>query len=380
MARSAAAPRPLGRRFLLQWVASISLAIVAAAGVEYLVGARQVYQVTLDDATATYVQHAEQISYQVDGVANPMRRLAMVYAELGRLESSTPGLVNVAVYDGGARLLSQRGGRADHPPTAEQIAEVARTGEPIVDRHRDEVSQTQHYSFLLLIDSADGPMVLHLVQEARVMQALVTELAWAKLAGLGMMLAVAVPLSYLIGGRALQRRQLLAEEAAATDPLTGLGARRAFVPVLEAQARGSQRMAVSLAVFDLDEFKLVNDQHGHAYGDCVLQAVGVATDALRAGDTTYRLGGDEFAVVLPGADAEAAVHVLERFRARFAELSGGVTLSVGVATAARGTTVEPQDLWDRADAAVYEAKHQGRRRTVVWAPPDREREGTGARA
>jgi diguanylate cyclase (GGDEF)-like protein len=174
------------------------------------------------------------------------------------------------------------------------------------------------------------------------------------------------------------------------DPLTGLLNRNALAQrfaELEQQAR-LQRAAmeqIGFLVGDLDHFKRVNDEHGHAAGDAVLRRAAYAMrNGLRAFDLVYRIGGEEFVVVLPGAGTGKSVEIAERLRAAVAE-SGPpgipVTISFGVASG-RGDGLSFSALYERADRALYEAKAAGRNRVVVAASvgePARD-EGSAAHA
>ncbi|MGD9571193.1 MAG: diguanylate cyclase [Thermoleophilia bacterium] len=156
------------------------------------------------------------------------------------------------------------------------------------------------------------------------------------------------------------------EQLSLADPLTGLGNRRAFDEALtEELARvGRNDGRLGLVMIDVDHFKRFNDLHGHQAGDEALIAVAHAmSTAARAGDRACRIGGEEFALLLPGADEEPAIAVAERIRAVLADAgtpSGPVTVSLGVASAGRGTRAE--DLVRTADRRLYAAKEAGRDR------------------
>lgn len=147
---------------------------------------------------------------------------------------------------------------------------------------------------------------------------------------------------------------------ATTDPLTGLLNRRALGRVLGRLQAGS-----AVAVLDLDYFKALNDEHGHAAGDEVLTAFGAFLRAqLRFGDHGARVGGEEFVVAFPGSDAAQVADVLHRLRRQWAhDRPWAVTFSAGVAELTPGERV--LDLLDRADHALYDAKHLGRDRVVL---------------
>lgn len=167
------------------------------------------------------------------------------------------------------------------------------------------------------------------------------------------------------GFAALVVDQLELRRVAATDALTGALSRRAFLAHVEAQrAQGGV-----IGLFDLDHFKSVNDQYGHAVGDEVLaEAVRACRDHLPADGAIGRLGGEEFAVHLPGVGLGQALQTFERMRRSVAAMRFDfqsmlrVTASFGVA--ALGHEAETVTLAE-ADGALYAAKRDGRNRVVT---------------
>ena len=173
-----------------------------------------------------------------------------------------------------------------------------------------------------------------------------------------------------------QRNQAVAEIRAATDGLTGLPNKRAVTDALKrtfAQA-ATTKAPLALLLLDLDHFKQVNDQGGHAVGDQVLANVGATLrGVLRARDFAGRNGGEEFAVLLPDTEIEAALEIAERVRAAIAEISlpgtdVSVTASIGV-SGFPGQASTLDRLERLADAALYLAKRQGRNRVELAEPP-----------
>lgn len=171
-----------------------------------------------------------------------------------------------------------------------------------------------------------------------------------------------------------ERKRLEARliELARTDPLTGLANRRAFTESLGAELDRMRRHGhpLSVLMLDVDLFKRVNDQHGHATGDRVLRTVAEAMRTnVRATDALGRVGGEEFAIALVETGGDAALELAERIRSAVAaariETHGqsiGVTMSVGVTVARGDDTVD--GVLSRADAALYAAKSGGRNRVT----------------
>lgn len=188
-----------------------------------------------------------------------------------------------------------------------------------------------------------------------------------------------VPTNVLGGSLDIARLQQLIDglcELSSRDALTGLANRRQFELALD---REVDRVARSgepalLLMLDIDHFKAVNDTHGHAVGDLLLQAVArTLQDSVRPMDTVARYGGEEFAIVLPNCSPAFALTVAERIRegvdARALSLASGrvlrATVSVGGAFAPPWVRSSGK-LWiERADAQLYRAKGAGRNRTSL---------------
>ncbi len=182
---------------------------------------------------------------------------------------------------------------------------------------------------------------------------------------------------------ALQSAELHHRDEAILDPLTGLLNRHALAPrfaELSVQARVNSQ-PVCLMLCDVDNFKAVNDAHGHDQGDAVLRDVAYALRTqLRSFELVYRLGGEEFLVVLPGASLEKGVEVAERLRGAVEQTRPAgirVTISLGV-SAASGQRVSYDELFKAADTALYEAKRAGRNRAVAAPALAPAGEETGA--
>jgi diguanylate cyclase (GGDEF)-like protein len=154
------------------------------------------------------------------------------------------------------------------------------------------------------------------------------------------------------------------------DPLTSLYNRRAFEEIAFRELSGAARtgLGISVAMFDIDHFKQINDKYGHAAGDAVLNAVSATLRrTLRDEDFLCRWGGDEFCALLPRARRDQAQHVAERILKAFQELNfllNGKPIEVGVSIGLVTDEKRSKDfssLVQRADAALYRAKEAGRK-------------------
>jgi diguanylate cyclase (GGDEF)-like protein len=171
----------------------------------------------------------------------------------------------------------------------------------------------------------------------------------------------------------LHRSRERAEALALTDELTGIPNRRHVCLVLDHDFAAAQRgRPLTVALFDLDRFKLYNDQHGHAAGDRALRLFArMLNDATRRMNRSGRYGGEEFLAVLSETDVESSMIFVERVRrqARSLDLpAGAISVSVGIA-AYYPEMETPEDLVAAADGALYQAKSLGGNEVCVAAPP-----------
>jgi diguanylate cyclase (GGDEF)-like protein len=184
--------------------------------------------------------------------------------------------------------------------------------------------------------------------------------------------ALAVQAGVAIENARLHR---VVERQAVTDSLTGLANRRQFYEVLGREYERAQRFGqpVSLILLDIDDFKLINDSKGHLAGDAVLHSVAATlAEVIREIDLAARYGGEEFAVLLPQTGPEGAANLAERLRSEIAARSirfgteeiTGVTASFGVAAGPVNDQTQI-DLIASADAALYQAKREGKNHVTV---------------
>jgi len=195
-------------------------------------------------------------------------------------------------------------------------------------------------------------------------------LDWPSFAGAFWLLTLITGVSTLAGLSQLAFMIALVRQAI-RDPLTGIFSRRSGEEVLDLQFIISTRSnaPLSIAFLDLDNFKSINDRHGHEAGDEVLVA---ATEAvarnLRRGDMVARWGGEEFILIMPNTDLEQAQQAMRRIRqAGFGLRPDGspVTASIGIAERIEDQATDWKTLVEKADQRMYKAKQSGRDRVVV---------------
>ncbi len=167
------------------------------------------------------------------------------------------------------------------------------------------------------------------------------------------------------------------QQAATTDDLTGLCNRRQAMIRLNEQWDLARRYGTDFAVamVDVDHFKAVNDAYGHVKGDeCLQKLAEILARNVRGTDIVCRVGGEEFLILFPSQNARSAMVCVERCRQAVESglvidpaQSQPITISIGLSQFSRDFTVA-DDLLRAADTCLYDAKHQGRNRTIVFSP------------
>jgi diguanylate cyclase (GGDEF)-like protein len=189
---------------------------------------------------------------------------------------------------------------------------------------------------------------------------------WRIVNGLAYVAVVGIAMA---GLQRLRRSQALLAQLVTQDVLTNVLNARAFAERLGQELERNRRYPrpLSLIYMDLDNFKVINDTHGHQTGDGVLRLVADAMrTSVRTSDVVGRLGGDEFAVLMPETDAQLADAAAKRLVASLRAVFKGtpsVTASIGVVSCS-ATDASTDDLLRRADQAMYDAKKAGKDRVV----------------
>jgi Rrf2 family protein len=250
----------------------------------------------------------------------------------------------------------------------------------VIDGKTVETADDRYRSVVARVPGVEGVRLVALRSENAIKSAVgpyQRRIRFAEIGSFALLILVALlfagPILRLLG----DFRRIASQ--AATDSLTGLANRRMFDEELALEWRRADRVGDSLALIllDLDDFKNVNDTHGHQAGDAVLRQVGeVLGAAVRQVDLAGRYGGEEFAVIVPETDLEGAVQLAERLRVDLSrariEIPGGEPLEISASfgVAVKGELASAEELIAAADEALYDAKGAGKNRVSPEASSD----------
>lgn len=329
-------------------------------------------------ARAALAEHAAllRVAKAVAREDPPERVFSLVTAEAAHLLAADAS--RIAHFDAGHAVVRGTWGR-DTPPIGRRfplvgtrpVVQVYRTGAPARSDSYAELRTTDAASQTVVPASYSSGIAAPIFVGTRLWGVIVTSRAGRteefprgaedRLAGFAELVALAIASSDA-------RAELTVR--ATTDSLTGLANHRAFHERLEGEIGRARRHGhhLSLAVLDLDNFKAVNDRHGHLVGDAVLVEVARRLTALaRSGDVVGRVGGEEFAWLLPETGIESAAAAARRACRAIRDVpfarAGSLTASVGVCGGMTGD--DPGRIYRRADQALYRAKATGRDRVVA---------------
>jgi len=276
-----------------------------------------------------------------------------------------------------------------------RIEQLLRRSSQTLDAHVDLADADGHGTtaeFALGVPNASGPadpadQTLEILVPAERWRVSVRSSAPLRASGFSALLVAAGVLLSLVGGaavglllstsRRLHEQNDELQKLATTDPLTGAFNRRAVVERTEAELVLSQRTGIpfSVLLLDLDHFKAINDQYGHAVGDTALKVIVATVKAeLRQTDVVGRWGGEEFLIIAVQTPESGALELAERLRLRIAEtpIPAGFTnlrLSASFGIAQSGVNDTAESLIDRADQGLYQAKAKGRNRCASVPVP-----------
>jgi diguanylate cyclase (GGDEF)-like protein len=240
---------------------------------------------------------------------------------------------------------------------ATKIATALEHGTSYAGRDSDPTDDRHNFEFVAPVSILGGHYAYEVTYDHRAYDARLNE-ARMLLLMIGLLaLFGGGGVFYLAGGRRLMGAYRMVLLRATRDGLTDLPNVRAFQDEFPLEVAAAVRYGdpLALALLDVDDFKLINDRHGHPQGDRILKRVAAVLREARAGDRPYRLGGDEFALLLAHTDADGARTLVARLCRKLAD--AGVKVSVGVSGLRPG--LQADTLRAEADAALYEAKRHG---------------------
>ena len=357
------AARPQGRRdhrhrrFALRLAASFAAAliVVGVAGYAFMDQRLKTSQIqrfagSQQDYVDTFERYGATAQSQAQAIARIDRVLDALGDQEGALETlliDERGVVRASADDGvvGTRDMDPR------------IAAALNRGESYAGQEADADENSSDFEFVTRVTVRGKPYALEFSYDHHVLDDQLSELRRGLLLVGLMTLLLGGSAFYLFGGRALLRSHSSALERATRDGLTDLPNQRAFHDEYPAAIAAANRNHAPLALMalDVDDFKFINDRHGHPHGDAILKRLASVLGDGRPGDRAYRVGGDEFAVILPHTDSDG-VRVLAR-RLQRALHESGIEATVGVSACQPGHAGDI--LRAEADAALYEAKRLG---------------------
>jgi diguanylate cyclase (GGDEF)-like protein len=341
--------------FGIRLLATLLLTLAVVGATAFVLVERNLDQRQIDRYAGA--QRADVKALEAVGVRAPGSKEAMneIYAILDSV-SKRPGTLDASLINERhvitrAMNFAHEGEISGNDPRLDAALEH---GRPYAGR--EDRGDRRDFEFITPVNFPGGRYVYDVTYDHRAYDTQVNEVR--KILGLIGLLALigGGGVFYLVGGRRLMRDHRTVLRQAVRDGLTDLPNQRAFAEDFPRAVASAERYqdTFALALLDIDDFKLINDRHGHPQGDAILKRVGAVLHDGRAGDGPYRIGGDEFALLLAHTDAEGARIVVRRLSRALAE--AGIEVSIGISGLRPGLQVDT--LRAEADAALYEAKRR----------------------
>ncbi len=339
---------------------AVTFALVGTVG--YLALERTLAQRQITDYASSQLADAKAFE-DVDKRAISMRDELSDIDRLLDGIAQRPGTREAMLIDGRHVIRAGAGSAViGHIDTDPQIEAALEHGHTHAGRESDPRSDRHDFEFVIPIRLGGQRFAYEVTYDHHVYDAQLNEVRLI-LALIGVMaLLGGGAVFYLVGGRRLIRDHKMVLRRATRDGLTDLPNQRAFQEEFPQAVASAARYQdpVALVLLDVDDFKLVNDRHGHPHGDSVLRRVAKVLRETRPGDRPYRIGGDEFALLLSHTDVEGARTLVARLSRDLTDAA--VDTSMGVSVLRSGTTAETMRA--EADSALYEAKRRGGNRTT----------------
>jgi diguanylate cyclase (GGDEF)-like protein len=346
----------------LAFAFALALFLVGAMGYALLTAR---FEERLVHAYATE-QKAEAASFEeVDARTEDRKEMLREITEIMRSRATRPGTKEVLLIDS-SRIVRASGDESvvGERDTDARIEAALDHGTPYEGREADKSRDSSNFEFVVPLELDGQQFVYAISRDSRFLDAQLRDLreTLALIGGLALLLGGGT--FYLVGGRPLMRSHRQVLQRATRDGLTDLPNQRAFQDDFRHVVSSAHRLEepLALAVLDIDDFKFLNDRHGHPHGDGVIRQVASVLRDGRTADRAFRVGGDEFALLMQRTDAAGARELTRRLSRAFADER--VSVSIGVSELRPGQ--DAASLRGEADAALYEAKRHGGNRAVHY--------------
>jgi diguanylate cyclase (GGDEF)-like protein len=351
-------------RFGVRLALGLVLALALAGSVTYWTVSQELEADQIDAAAALHRADAKSLTY---AAAMHPKRAAWLREMSEQLQAihGRPGSHEAIVIDRRFRIVAAPDrtdvGRVERAPN---VSAAFRTGRTMIGREAASDGGPPDFGYVEPIAVHGSSYVFEVTTDGAVFERQLSSMRRSLLIAGGLAFLGAAALFWLTGGRRVLRMHRFALERATRDGLTDLPNHRAFQDALRQAGDASERYGedTALLLIDLDRFKSENDRHGHRHGDSLLKGAARALAAGRPSDLAFRVGGDEFALLLRHTDAGGARRAASRLRTRLADEQ--IVASIGAGVLRRGQS--PYDLREEVDAALYEAKHAGGDRIVLF--------------
>jgi len=342
---------------------STSLVLVSIALVLQVTQSAALRRILIHEGQGRHEAEARLIERTFREASDTRAARREVGAVLAQIQNR-PDVANAYVIDSTGTVIVAGDpadeGKLHYTPAVESVFGSGKS------RFDSEDERGRPFEYLSAVELPTGRVVLGVEEFPVLLERELAALRRSSFGALGVSLLIALPLLWLLGGRSLTGRYQSAEEGSSRDSLTGLANHRSFQEEVQREVARALRHGgpLSVAMVDVDDFKVVNDRAGHRHGDEMLVELSTVLESGRLVDRAFRVGGDEFALILPQTGREGASQAAELLRVAVATRLRGTTVSIGLATL--DSDGDANLLRDQADAALYEAKRLGRNRTVSF--------------
>ena len=344
------------RRFGLRLFIAFGVAVALLGIVSYLLILQVLQASQIESHLDT--QRADAISFEaVAAAADTKAEAIREIDEFIHVIAKRPGAVETILIDPRGVLVAA----GHHEPVGAHASDPRRDalkrGLEYAGQEANPEHDSRDFEFVVPVNLADGRYAYEVTYDHTVFSEQASRLRRVMiLVGL-LTLFGGGGIFYLVGGRTLMRHHAIALQRATRDGLTELPNQRAFQDEFPQAVANALRHEepLALVVLDLDDFKYVNDRHGHQQGDALLKRLADVLREGRPGDRVYRNGGDEFAAVLPHTDAEGACVYAHRLQRGMTD--AGLRVSIGVSAQRPGQSAD--SLRAEAETAPNEAKRRG---------------------